>query len=1236
MTQPNRLQNTQGQTTASNQTRILIIAVDVAERARLLEHLQKLEGSTLHVDAADSIRAARTLTAGKPVAAVILSLDILTEAVRTVIVQTRLTWPDAALVVLSATNDEAAGLLAIALGADEVLSRQDVTFAKLRHALVTSMARCRYHAARTDLLAAHALPTPTASGESAPTDLTLEPPAIPLHETGLFAPVQVEASPETHTPAPDSADDMGAPAVQPAQNTPAGAIDYHQIIESSPDVIFRARIDSDIHIEYVNSAVTTLTGFTPEEWIENPHLLFQRTLPDDRIKITAAILSGDATAFDSFRVQRKDGAIIWMTQRLRILTEPGVSPVLLEGTLRDNTEHILAKEQEQEQRVLAEALRDANVLLSSTFDLDIIFDRLLANVQRVVPLDSANIMLIEGGIARVVRSIQRNEDSSTDTLAGISFEIDQLPHMYKAITTRQTQYIGDTRTDPGWVLRPNLDWIRSHMIVPICAGEDVIGLLNVDSATPGIFDSVHAERLQAFADQVAIAARNATLYNAEREGHLLVEALREIATKLNSTLDLNEVLHSILELLEKITPYDTANIMLLEGDHARIVHGRGYAPEIHSRLSDVSLAVTGKTTLAEMMRTSTPMLIADTTEIPEWEDVPVEFSRVRSYLSTPIQVNGETLGFINLDGYTPNFFNERQIEPLQIFAEEAATAIHNAQLYTAEREGRALVEALRQVAATLNSTLDLDDVMHKILESVESVVPSDAANIMLIEDGYVQIAYWHGYTADIVDAFNHLRLPVYGTGNLEQMAQTHRPMIIPDTMHSEIWKTLPGILYPIRSYASAPIQIGEQVIGFINLDSFQPNFYTQKHSERLQVFADEAALAIQNAQLFAQVSLHAEELESRVQRRTLDLHRKKEEMEAILNSSSDAILLVSPAGFVRHNNTAALRFLSRLSGPNIPITDLIAPSQRGVLSEALKAVIEGRVPGRLEIDMVVSEGSTCQADLALSPIIDLDGSVSRVVCSFRDISLRKQMEAHLHQTLQRETELNEAMSRLVTVSSHELRTSLSLMQTSADLLLRYGDRLSPEEKLEEIEQMQNGIKRMTHLVGDVLTFHQFSNTEQKIAANRYDLIDITQSVIAAVNHTLDVPRHIELSSTHAPLSMCSDERLVQQIIRSLLTNADKFSPANTPITIALSASDHDVTIEIRDEGIGIPLEEQNLVWEVFYRASNAVSYEGTGVGLTVVKKLVTLLDGSIELTSENGSGTTVTVALPRIANPNCD
>ncbi len=182
----------------------------------------------------------------------------------------------------------------------------------------------------------------------------------------------------------------------------------------------------------------------------------------------------------------------------------------------------------------------------------------------------------------------------------------------------------------------------------------------------------------------------------------------------------------------------------------------------------------------------------------------------------------------------------------------------------AEASERALTEALRETSAALNSTLDLSEVLDLILSSVGQVVPHEAATIMLIdEDGTARVVGHHGYAER---GFAHdvetLQFTVDVVPNLAQMQHTRQPLIIPDLDTFPGWLKMPHTEW-IKSYVGAPISLGEQVIGFINLDSSIPAFYTPAHGDRLRTFADQAAIAIKNARLYNDLRRHAAELQDR-------------------------------------------------------------------------------------------------------------------------------------------------------------------------------------------------------------------------------------------------------------------------------------------------------------------------------------------------------------------------------------
>jgi PAS domain S-box-containing protein len=209
-----------------------------------------------------------------------------------------------------------------------------------------------------------------------------------------------------------------------------------------------------------------------------------------------------------------------------------------------------AEESAREQRALSEALRDTATALNSTLDLDEVLRRLLTNVGRVVPHDAANVMLIQEGIARVVLARGYAPRVPEERVLAISFRVAQTPHMRRMIETGHVQILSDVTADPDWIALPETQWIRSYAVAPIRLDDEVIGFLNLDSATPGAFALDQAEGLQAFADQAAVAVRNARLYQQTRQEltdrQRAEAAVRHSEQQLRTTLDaLDDIVHVI-------------------------------------------------------------------------------------------------------------------------------------------------------------------------------------------------------------------------------------------------------------------------------------------------------------------------------------------------------------------------------------------------------------------------------------------------------------------------------------------------------------------------------------------------------------------------------------------------------------------------------------------------------------------------------------------------------------------
>jgi GAF domain-containing protein len=191
---------------------------------------------------------------------------------------------------------------------------------------------------------------------------------------------------------------------------------------------------------------------------------------------------------------------------------------------------------------------------------------------------------------------------------------------------------------------------------------------------------------------------------------------------------------------------------------------------------------------------------------------------------------------------------------------QAAIAIENTRLVEAERRQRELAEALRESAEALNSTLNSEDVLDQILAAVTRLVPNDAACIVALEGQAGRVVRWNGYVAPgQEEALQQMVLPLAQLKDFRQTIETGEPSVISDTYNNPDWVRFPASAW-IRSHVGVPIRAKGHTLGMLAVDSMTPNFYTQEHARRLMAFTAQAAIALENAQLFEQAQQRVREL----------------------------------------------------------------------------------------------------------------------------------------------------------------------------------------------------------------------------------------------------------------------------------------------------------------------------------------------------------------------------------------
>jgi PAS domain S-box-containing protein len=247
-----------------------------------------------------------------------------------------------------------------------------------------------------------------------------------------------------------------------------------------------------------------------------------------------------------------------------------------------------------------------------------------------------------------------------------------------------------------------------------------------------------------------------------------------------------------------------------------------------------------------------------------------------------------------------------------------------------------------------------------------------------------------------------------------------------------------------------------------------------------------------------------------------------------------------------------------------------------------------------------------------------------------DITQRKRVEQDLVKTLEREKELSQLKSNFVSMVSHEFRTPLGIIQSSAELLRDFHERMQPAERQEQLNSISRNTRRMGGMMEEVLVLSRLDAGKLEFQPAPLDLGGFCHRVVDEVLSATNRRCLIELFLNALPPEAQADERLLGHIFTNLLSNAVKYSEPGATVHFSVEREGQAAVCTVRDQGIGISEEDQQRLFTAFHRGGNVGSRPGTGLGLLLVKRCADLHGGKLRIKSQEGAGTTVTVKLPRI------
>lgn len=450
-----------------------------------------------------------------------------------------------------------------------------------------------------------------------------------------------------------------------------------------------------------------------------------------------------------------------------------------------------------------------------------------------------------------------------------------------------------------------------------------------------------------------------------------------------------------------------------------------------------------------------------------------------------------------------------------------------------------------------------------------------------------------------------------------------------------------GVLAIYRKYPGKPLEEDKNV--FLDMTYLAGVAIEQHHN----------TLVLQDIQ--RKLEKYTGELEKMIHERTQEVSSTVEELAASKLHLEEQILISNKA----KNEALAGKALTAAIAKNFP-NGIIA-----VISDTFEILLaEGEALAELGLKKYMFEGMNISEILAFSenrksklkknitrtlagehvyfevnynhnyfsvntaPLYDENGKVTRALIVYSDITQQKRTEFNMQIALKKEQELNELKSRFIAMASHEFRTPLSVILSSAILIGKQNDLGSPLESQKYVHKIVKNVNNLEMILNDFLSLSKVDEGNININLEYFDLVRFTRSLIDEIKVSIKKGQTIQLEMSEKIIPIQLDLKLMRHILTNLLSNATKYSPENSNIVVKIFLEPDRVILEIIDSGMGIPEEDQSHLFERFFRAKNAINIEGTGIGLNIVKHYVELLQGTIDFKSKLDQGSTFRIEFP--------
>jgi PAS domain S-box-containing protein len=759
-------------------------------------------------------------------------------------------------------------------------------------------------------------------------------------------------------------------------------------------------------------------------------------------------------------------------------------------------------------------------------------------------------------------------------------------------------FVPNTLEDPRWLqhLDNQIDaQPRSAISVPLLLGQRVVGVLTLVHPEQARFQEDDLTLLQAIADQASIAVENARLFRAEQERRDYALTLQEIARIVNSTLEPKVVFNQVLDQLDRVIQFDSASILMLEQEALVLVAARGFSN--NEEIIGETIELDPKLLTGKVLTKRQPIAVNDVQNEQGWlhSDGLPGSAKIRGWICAPLVLRDQAVGVLCVDSHTPDTYGQAQLEVVSAFANQAATAAANALLFAERQSQLETTRALAETARVVTASLDLEEVLRRILSETMRTLEVEAASLALLDEasGELEFKVAIGKGANGILGTRLQK----GQGIAGWVAEHGETVVVADAhADSRFFPDVDANLnFKTRAIAGAPIRVGGKTIGVLEAMNPRRGEFSQYQAELLMGIAGLAGTAIAHAQMFQETQA------------------ARLRYAGLFEDSVDPIMISSLDGLITEANHRAESFLG------FARTDLLGKS-------VLDLNQGSDIPSAAKLSNL-ELGQTLSFE---SKVLNKRGGLLPVEVYVKRIELES--EPYLQWILRDISErqaLDELRNDLTSMIFHDLRSPLGNVLSSLEVL-----RTSLPEDDESVQailsiSLRSG-RRLSRLVESLLDLGQLEAGQAVLHKSAASIGSLIAEAVEEVHPMAEAKGHLlrfDLGRTVIPM-VEMDVEMIRRVVINLLENAVKYTRQGGNISVSAGKDGDEILVRIEDDGPGIALADQERIFDKFARIQPGGRPKGLGLGLAFCRLAIEAHGGRIWVESELDHGSTFAFTLP--------